>query len=134
MTKLSVDKALLNAKSHIRNGQIVEAQRLYLNILKVFPENKKAKQGLAKLTKNKLSSTTQDPPRETIKKLMNLYQKGQLETVVKTAQVIVKVSKYVYFMEYIGSVRKNRQSDEAIKAFQKATVIKPDYMRLLQHG
>ena len=66
---MSVDKALLNAKSHIRNGQIVEAQRLYLNILKVFPENKKARQGMAKVKNLGLSSTTQDPPRETIERI-----------------------------------------------------------------
>ena len=129
MTKLSVDKALSKAKSHIRNGQIVEAQRLYLNILKVFPENKKAKQGLAKLTKNKLSSTTQDPPRETIEKLVGLYQKGQLKTVVKTAQVIVKDYPNTFILWNIlgASAAKIGNLDEAIKAFQKATVIKPDY-------
>ena len=73
MTKLSVNKILSRAHTHLKKGEQFEAERLYLKVLKGFPENKKAKQGLAKVKKSRLSSTTQDPPREMIEELMNFY-------------------------------------------------------------
>ena len=129
MPKLSVDKALSKAKSYIRNGQIVEAERLYLKVLKVFPENKKAKQGLAKVRSSRLSSTTQDLPRETLEKLMRLYNNGQFETVVEKAQVIVKEYPNAFFLWNILGVSAARigKLDKAITAFKKSIVIKPDY-------
>ena len=40
MAKLSVDKALLKAKSHAKNGAVKEAQKLYQAVLRAFPQNK----------------------------------------------------------------------------------------------
>jgi len=53
MAKLSVDKALLNAKSLAKKGDIAEAQKLYQAVLQAFPQNKRAQQGLASLNKTK---------------------------------------------------------------------------------
>ena len=36
MAKLSVDQALLKAKSHVKKGKIEEAQKLYQMVLKAF--------------------------------------------------------------------------------------------------
>ena len=46
MAKLSVDTALLKAKSYVKKGKIEEAQKLYQMVLQAFPENKRAQQGL----------------------------------------------------------------------------------------
>ena len=46
MAKVSVEQALAKAKSHIKKGELAEAQALYVTILKAFPNNKKAQQGL----------------------------------------------------------------------------------------
>ena len=48
MAELSVDKALLEAKSHARKGETKEAKKLYLAILQAFPENKRAQKGQTK--------------------------------------------------------------------------------------
>ena len=114
----------LNAKSFNRNGQIAEAERLYLKVLKVFPGNKKAKQGLAKI-KTRLSSPTQDPPRETVAKLKSFYNKGQLENVVETAQAIVKEYPNTFFVWNIFGVSAARigKLDKAIMAFKKAPLL-----------
>ena len=39
MAKLSVDKALLKAKSHGAKGEILEAQNIYERILQMYPKN-----------------------------------------------------------------------------------------------
>ena len=47
MVKLSVDRNLSRAKSHAKRGEFEEARKLYLAILEVFAENKRAQEGLA---------------------------------------------------------------------------------------
>ena len=51
MAKLSVDKALLQATSYAKKGEIVDAENLYRAVLKVFPKNKRAQKGLFALNK-----------------------------------------------------------------------------------
>ena len=62
MAKLSVDQALLKAKSHAKRGKIQEAQELYEGVLQAFPKNKRAQQGLAGLNKANQPNATQIPP------------------------------------------------------------------------
>ena len=64
MAKLSVDQALLKAKSHVKKGKIQEAQELYEAVLQAFPKNKRAQQGLAALNKPKQPNVTQSPPQK----------------------------------------------------------------------
>ena len=78
MAKLSVDQALLKAKSHAKKGNIEKARKLYQTILQTFPKSKRAQQGLAALSGPKQSNDVQGPPQETINQLINLYNQGQL--------------------------------------------------------
>jgi TolA-binding protein len=82
LAQLSVDQALLKAKSHAKKGEIEEAQKLYETVLQAFPKNKRAQQGLAALNKPKKSTATQSPTQEVINQLINLYNKGQLVAVI----------------------------------------------------
>jgi len=66
LAKLSVDQALLKAKSHAKKGEVEEAHKLYQAVLEAFPKNKRAQQGLAALNKFKLATATQSPPQDTI--------------------------------------------------------------------
>ena len=63
MAKLSVDKALLKAKSHAKKGEVEEAQKLYQAVLQAFPKNKRAQQSLTALNKPQPSISTQSPIR-----------------------------------------------------------------------
>ena len=83
MAKLSVDQALLKAKSHAKKGNIEEAQKLYQTTLQASPKNKRAQQGLAALGGSKQSIDVQGPPQETINQLINLYNQGQMAAVVE---------------------------------------------------
>ena len=62
MAKLSVDQALLKAKSHAQKGKIQEVQKLYEGVLQAFPKNKRAQQSLAALNKSNQPKATQGPP------------------------------------------------------------------------
>ena len=90
MAKLSVDKALVKAKSHTKKGEIVEAKNLYRAVLKMFPNNKRAQKGLATLTKVSQPTQRQDPPRELINQLFNLYNQNHLVEVIEQATSLTK--------------------------------------------
>ena len=90
MAKLSVDQALLKAKSHAKRGKIQEARELYEGVLQAFPKNKRAQQGLAALNRSNQPNATQNPPQETINQLIDLYNQGQLAALVEQAQALTR--------------------------------------------
>jgi tetratricopeptide (TPR) repeat protein len=129
MAKLSVDKALLKAKSHAKKGEVEEAQKLYQAILNAFPKNKRAQQGLVALNKSKQSAATQSPPQDTINQLINLYNQGQLAAVVEQAQALTEQYHEAFVIWNILGVAavQTGQLNKAIIAFQRVIAIKPDY-------
>ena len=42
LRKLSVDQALIKAKSHLKKNEAIEAKKLYQVILQAFPKNLRA--------------------------------------------------------------------------------------------
>ena len=85
VAKLSVDQAVLKAMSYVKKGKIEEAQKLYQMVLQVFPENKRAQQGLAALSGSIQAIDAQGPPQEAINQLVNLYNQGQMAAVIEQA-------------------------------------------------
>ena len=70
LAKLSVDQALMKAKSNVRKGKLIEAKKLYEDIFKNYSKNKRAQQGLSDLNNFSRITTTQDPPQEIINQLL----------------------------------------------------------------
>ena len=129
MAKLSVDQALLKAKSHVKKGEFEEAQKLYQVVLQAFHKNKRAQQGLAALNKPKQPATSQGPPQETINKLVNLYNQGQLTAVVEQAQVLTEqYPKAFIIWNILGIAHKVLgKTFKASEAFKKVTELNPTY-------
>ena len=129
MAKLSVGQALLKAKSHGKKGEIEEAQKLYQVVLQAFPKNKRAQQGLAALNKPKQPATTQGPPQETINKLVNLYNQGQLTAAVEQAEALTEQYPEAFIIwNVLGAAHKGLgKTFEASEAFKKVTELNPDY-------
>ena len=129
MAKLSVDQALLKAKSHARKGEIEEAKKLYQVILEAFPKNKRAQQGLTALNTPKQPAATQSPPEDAINQLINLYNKGQLGAVVEQAQALtVQYPEAFIIWNILGAANKGLgQIQAASEAFKKVTELNPTY-------
>ena len=67
LAKLSVDQALMKAKSHANRGEIEEAQKIYQSVFQSYSKQAKdIKSGLSDLNKFSCISTTQDPPEDII--------------------------------------------------------------------
>jgi tetratricopeptide (TPR) repeat protein len=129
VAKLSVDQALLKAKSHVKKGKIEEAQKLYQMVLQAFPENKRAQQGLAAVGGSKQSIDVQGPPQETINQLVNLYNQGQLTAVIEqTTSLTEQYPEAFVVWNILGAANKGlNRVVEASKAFKKVTELNPNY-------
>ena len=129
MALISVDKALLKAKSHILKGEIEEAQKVYEVVLQAFPKNKRAQRGLTVLAKLKQSADTLGPPQSTINQLLNIYNQGQLLKAVEQAQALaLQYPEASIVWNILGAASKGLgKTVEASKAFKKVTLLNPTY-------
>jgi tetratricopeptide (TPR) repeat protein len=127
--KLSVDQALLKAKSHVRKGEAAEAQKLYQAVLETFPKNERARKGLEGLNKPQQLATFKGPAQDTINQLVNLYNQGQLSAALKQATVLTKqYPKDFMLWNVLGATNKGLgRNDEASEAFKKVTLLNPSY-------
>ncbi len=76
---LPVEKALLKAQSHIKAGELAEAEELYKLVLSKFPQEKKAIQGYQKLKES-------HPPQAAVDQIVGLYNQDKLEQTVSLAE------------------------------------------------
>ncbi|MDC1280679.1 tetratricopeptide repeat protein [bacterium] len=129
LAKLSLDQVLMRAKSHVKKGEVAEAQKLYQSVLQAFSKNKTAQQGLAALNKPKQNIASQSPPQEAVDQLVNLYNQGQLSAVVEQAQTLTEQYPEAFIVWNIlgGSSAQIGMLDEAIEAYNKCISLKPDY-------
>ena len=128
---LPVEKALRKAQSHIKAGQLAEAEELYKQVLSKFPKNKKAIQGYQKLkagiTSNGLASS--EPPQEQIQELINLYNQGQFVKALAKAKPLIGLFPHAIHLHNIqgASHAALQRYDAAINSYDQAIKIKHDY-------
>ena len=85
---LSVEQSLMKAKSHVKKGDLAEAQKLYETILHNISNNIRAQQGIGVLNKPIKNNVIQNPPQEAFSQLVNLYNQGQMEAVIEQAEAL----------------------------------------------
>jgi len=129
VAKVSVEQALAKAKSHIKKGELAEAQTLYATILQAFPNNKKAQQALATLGGGQQSAAEQGPPQAVIDQLISLYNQGKLAVVVEQAKELTEqYPTSCVLWNILGVANKGlNKIDEATNAFRKVTQLNPNY-------
>lgn len=123
--------ALRKAQSHVKAGELIEAEELYKQVLSKFPKNQKAIQGYQKLKAGITSkgSSSSEPPQEQIKELVRLYDKRQFEEVLAKVRPLVSVLPKAITLQNIrgASYQAQGQYDAAIDSYQQAIKIKPDF-------
>ena len=128
MAKISIDQALLKAKSYAKKGEKEEATKLYQSVLQAFPKNIHAQQGLAALNKPK-NDAPRAVPQEIIDRLVKLYNEGQLLAVVAQAQSLAeKYSEAFFVWNILGAANKGLgRTADAASAFKRVTELNPTY-------
>ena len=126
---LSIDHALIKARAYAKKGEFKEAQTLYHAILSNFPNNKRAKQGLADLNKFKKKSG-QFFVNEEIQKLLDLFNKGQFLLVLKQAQTLSKQYPQEFIIWNImgAAYASLKEFNNAVIALEKVIELNPNYV------
>ena len=129
LANFSVEQSLMKAKSYTKKGELAEAQKLYEVILQNFSNNIRAQQGLASLIKNNQNNVIQNPPQEVVSQLVYLFNQGQFAVVAEQAKILTKQYPTALLVwNILGASRsKIGMLDEAIDAYKKAILLKPDY-------
>jgi protein O-GlcNAc transferase len=128
---LKLDEALKLAKKKLKEGYPDESKRIYWDILRRFPANKKAKRGLKSPSGSPIDKSQKvlNPPQDQQQLLINLYSQGQLQQALDRAKGLLKQFPYSILLHNIcGAVYAAfNQYDAAIDSYKHALKIKPDY-------
>ena len=125
--KLSVDQAIIKAKSYKKRGEVVEAQRLLKAVLKSFPKNKRAQKELLILSKPKQQDIGDRDTQKEVDQLVVLYKNGRMPEVVKHAMALTEKypDRFILWNLMGAAAAQIGQLDRAVFAFKKAINIKP---------
>ena len=128
---LKLDDALKLAKKTLKEGSAEEAKRIYQDILRRFPANKKAKTGLKALSGSPVGKFQKilDIPQDQQQRLINLFNQGQLQQALDQAKDLLEQFPHSILLHNIcGAVYAAfKQYDAAIDSYKQALKIKPDY-------
>ena len=128
---LKLDDALKLAKKTLKEGSAEEAKRIYQDILRKFPANKKAKIGLKAVSGNTTGKFQKilDIPQDQQQRLINLFNQGQLQQALDQAKDLLEQFPHSILLHNIcGAVYAAfKQYDAAIDSYKQALKINPDY-------
>ncbi len=131
LDKLNLYQALKLAKKNLKDGLSVETKKIYQDILKRFPKNKKALDGIKALSKKEISKSSEvkEPPQDQLQSLINLYTQGLFQKALAQGLELMKdFPNSINLYNIIGASNKGLgKLDEAIEAYKKAISLKPDY-------
>jgi protein O-GlcNAc transferase len=129
MVELSLEQAFSQAEYYVERGEVSEARKFYKAILTAVPNNEKAQAALTALHKVQASTDMQSPPQEIINQLLNLYNSGNLETVVKQASLLTEQYPNAFIIwNILGAANKGLGDlDKASQSFKKVTELNPNF-------
>ena len=121
---IKTQRLLARAKKLIKKGEIEEAQKIYSGVLKSFPNNQEAKNGL--LFKKSIESK---PTQFELDEVMNLYSSGQVQETLSKINLLINRYPNNALLFNINGACYSRIGpvESAISSFEKAISIKSDY-------
>ena len=128
---LKLDQAIKLAKRKSNEGSPEEAKSIYQDVLMKFPKNKRASDGLKRLSGGTVGVANKfhNPPQNQVQALLTLHNQGLLQQVLERAQVLTGQYPEAYIVWNIlgAAAAKIGKLDQALFAFRKVISIKPDY-------
>ena len=128
MTNFSVDEQLRKARLYLKEKQFEDAKNIYDLILKKFPKNIRAQQGINFITESNKNLTTTKLTQENINELLTYYNQGDSISVIQKANNLLKKFPTAYMVwNVLGSVHFSLgELPNAAIAFKKVIDLKPD--------
>ena len=119
------ERLLARAKKLVKKGDIKEAREIYSNILQSFPNNQEALKGLSILNQ----TTEIRPSQKHLDDVMQFYSLGQMDKAQLAVQDLISSfpNEPILYNILGACYSRNGPIDLAIKSFDKALTLKPDY-------
>jgi protein O-GlcNAc transferase len=123
--KMTVDQAFRKARTCAANGDNAEAERLLRDVLERFPGNKTAKAELEAL----LAPRIENPPEETMARLVALYSQGHWQQGADWAETLVQNFPHGEVLRNVAGALNARigRFERAIELYDVALALAPDY-------
>ena len=123
---IKTQRLLERAKKSLKNGDNLEAEKTYKDILSEFPDNIEAKKGLKKIPK---TSPNLSPSKAELDSLISLYTMAQYDEALKSAKAMINnYPTESSLLNICGACHVAKGGfNDAINNFQNAIEIKPDY-------
>ena len=122
MNHMSIDQAILQTKIYLKKGEEQKARELCEKFIQMYPHNIRIKKIINSLENSNISQ-------DKIDNLTNLYNQKEFELVIEHAKDIVKQSPETIIIWNLlaASYAETGSLDEAVAAFEKVKILKPDY-------
>ncbi|MCB1477461.1 MAG: sulfotransferase [Tepidamorphaceae bacterium] len=126
---LSIEKAMSRAKAHEKKREFEQARQIYMAVLGKFPNNARARKALDALGGSQQSGQVIDLPPNEAQTLITLFQQGNFEAVLRTAQPLAaRYASSVFLWDITGLANAYLgRYDVAERCFRNVIRIKPDY-------
>ena len=125
----SIKAFLDKAEDHLDKGEIEEAEKIFRSVLVVFPEDKRALEGIQKIQQREAanSSLKLAPTRDKLHEIIGLYNQGRFQEVIQKAEETVRNSApNVMLFNLIGAAHSGLKNlDQAIDNFNKILELNP---------
>jgi predicted O-linked N-acetylglucosamine transferase (SPINDLY family) len=126
--------ALRLAEKKTKEGNYIEARKIYSDVLEVFPQNKAALQGRHKLD-SEASGSPDAPGQEQLHQIISLYQAGQIEESLTAAERLrVEYPRSHDIYNILGAIKEGISDTEgAISCYKIALEINPGHAPALNN-
>jgi protein O-GlcNAc transferase len=130
MATISIDSALLKARSYTKKGELDQARSMLQAVLDAFPNNKRARSELTKLeTFGSGSRTIKHPPKDQLDALIHFYNQGHMAEAVNVAQNLIGDFPTSFILwNLLGAANTALGNLEpAVTAFNRALAVNPNF-------
>ena len=123
---IKTERLLARAKKIAKKGEVEEAKKIFSMVLESSPHNQEAKNGLLALHQSK---DQLGPPQEQIKSIIALFSGGQVQEALDSVGTLINDYPHepLLFNIRAACYQAIGKLDDAVKNFEKALAIKPDY-------
>lgn len=123
MGKLTVEQALLRARSHEKKGEIAQARAVLTEAQAAYPGNARVRQAAAALA----ASPAANPPGDRMQMLLGLFRQGNLPQAIALAETLARShpASYVVWNLLGAALAQSGRTAPAVDAFRRAVALDP---------
>ena len=124
-----LESTLDEADLYLKNGNLLDAEKIFRSVLVVFPESERAAEGFQKVQQAAYckQSTDSDPPQYKLQEVIKLFNQGRLEETIQMAEeMVTQYLPNIMLYNLIATANAGLKNlNQAMVNFQKVLEINP---------